>query len=217
MKFCSTPLYGVFITEQEIARDQRGGFARFFCAREYGERGLDTRIAQCSVSYNSKRGTLRGLHYQADPNPETKTVRCLTGAAYDVVADLRLDSPTRHKWFAVELRAGNGTAVYIPRGCAHGFITLEDDTSLEYLISDFYIPESARGIRYDDPTLGIRWPMAPEVISERDLGLPMISESAGAYAQGFHDGRVWFCGPPIGLAGLAERLGRDRVGAAWRS
>ena len=140
MKFRETPLPGVYVIEQEIARDQRGGFARFFCMNEYAEVGLDPRIAQCSVSYNTRRGTLRGLHYQADPQPETKTVRCLSGAAYDVVADLRPDSPTKHRWFGIELRADSGTAVYIPAGCAHGFITLEDETSLEYLISDLLRP-----------------------------------------------------------------------------
>ncbi|HEY0713547.1 MAG TPA: dTDP-4-dehydrorhamnose 3,5-epimerase family protein [Polyangia bacterium] len=176
MRFRETSLSGVYVTEQEIARDQRGGFARFFCAREYEERGLDSRVVQCSVSYNDRRGTLRGLHYQADPNPETKTVRCLTGAAYDVVADLRPGSPTRHRWFGLELRAGSGLAVYIPAGCAHGFITLEDDTSLEYLISDYYISEAARGVRYDDPTLAIRWPIEPIVVSDRDRSLPTIAE-----------------------------------------
>ena len=176
MKFRETPLAGVFLLEQEVSRDDRGGFARFFCAREYAERGLDARVAQCSVSYNARRGTLRGMHYQAAPHGEAKTVRCLSGAAYDVVADLRPDSPTRHRWFGVELSA-HGPAVYIPPDCAHGFITLADDTTLEYLISDFYVPEASRGVHHRDPTLGITWPMEPTVISERDRALPSVGQA----------------------------------------
>jgi dTDP-4-dehydrorhamnose 3,5-epimerase len=174
MKFHETPLAGVYIIEQELVRDDRGTFARFFCGREYAERGLDARVAQCSVSHNTRRGTLRGLHYQAEPHPETKTVRCVKGAAYDVVADLRPQSPTKHRWFGIELRPEAANAVYIPAGCAHGFVTLEDETSLEYVISDFYIAEAARGVRYDDPTLGIVWPVKPAVISERDRNLPSV-------------------------------------------
>jgi dTDP-4-dehydrorhamnose 3,5-epimerase len=178
VKFVETPLRGVFVIEQEVARDPRGGFGRFFCGREYGERGLESKLAQCSVSYNTSRGTLRGLHYQAAPHAEVKTVRCIKGAAFDVIADLRADSPTRHQWFGIELRADLATAVYIPADCAHGFVTLQDDTQLEYLISTDYVASAARGIRYDDPTLGIAWPLAPLVISDRDRGLPRLGESA---------------------------------------
>jgi dTDP-4-dehydrorhamnose 3,5-epimerase len=178
VKFRETPLPGVFVLEQELARDERGAFGRFFCAREYAELGLDARIAQCSVSYNKRRGTLRGLHYQAAPHAETKTVRCLAGAAYDVVADLRPGSPTRHRWFAMELIA-DGPAIYIPQHCAHGFVTLTDDTALEYLISDSYVPEAARGVHYQDPTLNITWPLAPLVMSDRDRALPGVAEVSG--------------------------------------
>jgi dTDP-4-dehydrorhamnose 3,5-epimerase len=177
MKFRETSLPGVFLIDQELARDERGSFGRFFCAREYAERGLDTRVAQCSVSNNALSGTLRGLHYQAEPHPESKTVRCLKGAAYDVVVDLRTDSPTKHRWFGVELSADAGTAIYIPAGCAHGFLTLRDNTSLEYVISDFYIPEAARGVRYDDPALAISWPAVPAIVSARDRSLPTVSEA----------------------------------------
>lgn len=177
MKFTETVLSGVYVIEQELARDQRGSFARFFCAREYAERGLDGRVAQCSLSHNAVRGTLRGMHYQAAPHAESKTVRCIRGAVLDVVADLRPESATKHRWFAMELRASEGNALYIPPGCAHGFVTLENDSSLEYLISEFYVPEAARGIRHDDPTLGIAWPFAPTVISERDRALPTLREA----------------------------------------
>jgi dTDP-4-dehydrorhamnose 3,5-epimerase len=176
VKFNPTSLPGVFIIEQEPVSDERGAFARFFCADEYREHGLDVRIAQCSVSKNARRGTLRGLHYQDAPRAESKTVRCLKGAAFDVIADLRPESPTRYGWFGVELRADSGTAVYAPAGCAHGFLTLEDDTWLEYLISEAYVASLARGVRYDDPRLSIGWPFPPTVISTRDRGLPAATD-----------------------------------------
>lgn len=174
MRFVETPLQGVYVVEQEAARDTRGAFARTFCGREYTDRGLDGRVAQISVSTNTARGTLRGLHFQAAPHEEAKTVRCLSGAVFDVVVDLRTDSPTRRRWFGVELTPRAGNALYIPAGCAHGFVTLEADTSLEYVISTFYVPEAARGFRWDDPTIGIDWPVPPAVVSDRDRALPLL-------------------------------------------
>jgi dTDP-4-dehydrorhamnose 3,5-epimerase len=172
VRFQETALPGVVVLEQEHARDDRGSFARFFCIEEYVAHGMDPRVAQGSVSYNSHRGTLRGLHFQAAPHMETKTVRCIKGAAFDVVADLRQDSPTRLRWVAVELRADVGNAVYIPAGCAHGFMTLEDDTWLEYLIHPAYVASAARGVRFDSPELNIKWPLPPIVVSDRDRQLP---------------------------------------------
>lgn len=179
MRFTETPLRGVYVVEQEPARDARGAFARTFCAREYEERRLDPRVAQISVSFNTLRGTLRGLHFQAAPHDEAKTVRCLTGAVFDVAVDLRAGSPTRHKWFGLELTPRAANALYIPAGCAHGFVTLDDDTSLEYVISTHYVPEAARGVRWDDPTLGIAWPIAPVVISDRDRDLSRVETARG--------------------------------------
>jgi dTDP-4-dehydrorhamnose 3,5-epimerase len=178
LRFRETPLAPACLIEPDPVWDERGYFDRVFCARELRERGLDDRVAQCSVSYNARRGTLRGLHYQDRPAPEAKTVRCLRGAAYDVIVDLRPGSPTRHRWFAVELSARGGTAIHVPAGFAHGFITLEDDTALEYLISEFYVPQAARGIRFDDPALAIPWPIAPVVVSLRDRALPGLEEVA---------------------------------------
>ena len=150
MRFVSTPLPGVFVIEQQRHADERGHFARTWCEGELAEQGLETRVAQCSDSYNHRRGTLRGMHYQAPPHAEVKVVRCTRGAMFDVAVDLRPHSPTFRKWFGVELRPENGRALYVPRGFAHGFLTLADDTSVSYAISERYAPEAARGVRYDD-------------------------------------------------------------------
>jgi dTDP-4-dehydrorhamnose 3,5-epimerase len=175
MIFQATPLAGAFVIEQQRFSDDRGYFARTFCATEFEARRLDAKVAQISVSYNAKRGTLRGLHYQAAPHAEAKTISCLSGAFWDVIVDLREDSATRHQWFAVELRAGSGRALHAPAGFAHGFVTLEDDTSVHYVISNFYAPEAARGIRYDDPKLRITWPVEATTIAPKDLALPNLS------------------------------------------
>lgn len=173
MHFVPTKLAGVFVVEPERFADDRGHFARTWCVREFAERGLETKLVQCSTSYNRRRGTLRGMHYQAAPHEEVKLVRCTRGAAYDVVIDLRPGSPTHRQWVAVELSAENGVAVYIPGGCAHGYQTLTDDTELVYLMSEFYHPESARGVRWDDPAVGIEWPECPErIIAPRDRSFP---------------------------------------------
>lgn len=173
MVFVETKLKGVFIIEPERREDERGFFARTFCQREFEAHGVDARVAQCSVSFNKRKGTLRGLHYQIAPHAESKLVRCTRGAIYDVAVDLRLDSPTFKQWAAVELSADNRKALYIPAGCAHGFQTLVDDTEVYYQISEVYHPESARGVRWDDPAFGIKWPITENTtISEKDLCYP---------------------------------------------
>lgn len=168
MRFEPTRIPGVFELIPDRREDERGWFARAWCAREFEERGLSPRLAQFNVSYNRKRGTLRGMHYQAEPHEETKVIRVTRGAIYDVAVDLRRNSPTYRQWQAFELSAGNGRMVYLPEGIAHGFLTLSDDTELLYLMSQCYCADSARGVRWNDPAFGIQWPHEPVVISERD-------------------------------------------------
>ncbi|WP_019877475.1 dTDP-4-dehydrorhamnose 3,5-epimerase [Sporichthya polymorpha] len=168
-----TKLPGAFVVTPERHVDDRGHFARAWCVDEFAAHGLTASWVQSNVSYNRRAGTLRGLHYQADPRPETKLVRCTRGAVYDVIVDLRPESPTHRQWTAVELTEHNGVAAYVPAGFAHGFQTLVDDTELCYEMSEYYVPELARGVRWDDPVLGITWPACDRrVISERDLALP---------------------------------------------
>ena len=163
---------GVYLIEPDHHLDERGSFARTYCRREYAEHGIDFVPVQISVSSNTRHGTLRGLHFQAAPRPEAKVVGCTHGSAFDVAVDLRPGSPTYGHWTSVELTRENGRAVYVPPGCAHGFQTLEDDTELLYLISEFYDASFQRGVRWDDPALAIDWPATPTVISERDLSFP---------------------------------------------
>jgi len=172
MIFTETPLPGAFVIDVERHSDERGFFARSFCAREFAERGLDARIAQCSVSFNRRRGTLRGLHYQAEPHPEARLVQCTRGAVYDVIVDLRPGSAAEGRWFAAELDAAGHRMLYVPEGFAHGFMSLVDDTEVLYQMSEFFRAESARAIAWDDPGLAIEWPMAPTVISARDRAAP---------------------------------------------
>lgn len=172
MIFTETPLAGAFVIEPEPLEDGRGLFARTWCRREFEARNLETRIAQCSTSLNTRKGTLRGMHYQAAPHAETKLVRCTRGSLYDVIIDLRPDSPTFTRHFGVVLSAENHTMVYVPVGFAHGFQTLEDGTELFYQISEFHAPESGHGVRWNDPAFGIRWPEADRIIAERDRGYP---------------------------------------------
>lgn len=175
MKFVELALGGAFLIEPERHEDERGFFARTFCADEFAARQLNPVVAQCSVSYNRRRGTLRGLHYQAAPHGEDKLVRCTAGAVFDVIVDLRPGSPTFKRWLGVELGAADRQMLYIPAGFAHGFQTLADDTELLYQMSTPYVPAAARGIRWDDPDLGIAWPpVAKRVISPRDLALPAL-------------------------------------------
>jgi dTDP-4-dehydrorhamnose 3,5-epimerase len=165
-------LPGAYRIELERHEDERGFFARAFCEREFAAHGLVTRYPQCNLSGNRRRGTLRGMHYQAAPHREAKVVRCVAGAIHDVIVDLREGSPTRLHWRAVDLSAESGAALYIPPGFAHGFLTLEDETEVFYQMGEFYVPEAARGFRWNDSLVGITWPFAPIVISERDLGYP---------------------------------------------
>ena len=171
MRFVDTPLPGLFIVEIERHPDQRGFFARSYCEREFAERGLHSHYPQCNVSYNARVHTLRGMHWQAAPHGEVKLVRCTAGAAWDAVVDLR-PGPTRLHWFAVELSAAARNALYIPEGFAHGFLTLTDDAEVFYQMGSTHVAGAARGLRWDDPRIGIRWPAPPAVISERDRTHP---------------------------------------------
>ena len=172
MIFNKTPLKDAYIIELERIEDERGFFARSRCVREFEEHGLNPNLVQCNVSFNKKKGTLRGMHYQAAPHKEAKLVRCTKGALYDVIIDLRPDSPTFKRWFGVELTAENRKTLYIPEGFAHGFQTLEDETEVFYQMSEFYHPESTRGIRWDDAQFGITWPVELAAISEDDARYP---------------------------------------------
>lgn len=173
MIFTPTPLAGAFIVEVEPQADERGLFARTFCAEEFARHGLCASFPQCSTSFNHKAGTLRGLHYQAAPHAEAKLVRATAGAIFDVIVDLRAGSQTHRAWFGVELTATNRRALYIPEGLAHGFQTLADGAEVFYQISRPYVPEAARGARWDDPAFGISWPpAAARTISDRDRNWP---------------------------------------------
>ncbi|EIJ43123.1 dTDP-4-dehydrorhamnose 3,5-epimerase [Beggiatoa alba B18LD] len=170
MKFTQTTLAGAYLIEPELRIDERGFFARAWCEQEFTAQGLNPRLVQCNISFNHKKGTLRGMHYQAKPHEEVKVVRCTAGAIYDVIIDIRPDSPTFKSWFAVELTANNHKMLYIPEGFAHGFQTLVDNTEVFYQMSAFYHAESARGIRWDSPLVGIQWLIENPIISERDRG-----------------------------------------------
>jgi dTDP-4-dehydrorhamnose 3,5-epimerase len=168
MRFIATKLEGACIVEPEPHQDNRGLFARTFCAHEFRNQGLAETFVQCNTSWNAHKGTVRGLHYQLSPSCEAKLVRCTAGGVWDVIVDLRPESPTYLQHVGVELSARNRRALYIPEMFAHGFQTLEDGTEVFYQMSEFYTPESARGLRHDDPKLGIRWPLPVTSISEKD-------------------------------------------------
>lgn len=172
MKFNETKLSGVFEISLEPNNDERGFFARTWCAHEFGQHGLDPVVAQCNVSFNEKKGTLRGVHFQSEPYPEDKIVRCVRGAIYDVVLDLRQGSSTFKEWIGVFLTADNRRALYVPKGCGHGLLTLEDQTEVHYQMSEFYYPELSRGVRWNDPAFQIEWPNQPSIMSERDRSYP---------------------------------------------
>jgi dTDP-4-dehydrorhamnose 3,5-epimerase len=169
-----TVLAGAYLVDMERLEDDRGFFARSFCAEEFAARGLAASQSQCSVSFNSRRATLRGLHFQADPHAETKLVRCTSGAIHDVIVDLRPDSPSHRRWLGVDLTADNRRALYVPKGFAHGFITLEDRSEVLYMMSVAHAPGFARGVRWNDPALAIRWPMEPRHMAERDAAYPLL-------------------------------------------
>lgn len=167
-----TALPGVFVITPELLADERGAFARTYCAEEFRANGLNPQVAQCSVSFNPTAGTLRGMHYQVEPYGEVKLVRCTMGAIYDVVVDLRPESPTYCRWVGAELTAVNRQSLYIPRGLAHGFVTLVEQTEVLYQISVPFQPGAGAGVRWDDPAFGIVWPFAPRLMSERDATYP---------------------------------------------
>lgn len=172
MKYSPTPIPGVVRIALEPQTDERGSFARTYDEAAFRQHGLEPVGIQCNISVNARRGTLRGLHYQAPPAEEAKLVRCLRGRLFDVAVDLRPQSPAFRRWFGIELDAEAGEALYIPRGCAHGFLTLADDTAVHYQMGTEYAPESARGVRWNDPAFAISWPFAPLRLSDRDAAFP---------------------------------------------
>ena len=172
MKFTETKLKGVFVVEIEKLTDDRGFFARSWCRKEFEAHGLTSRLVQANVSFNRSRGTLRGLHYQIAPHQECKLIRCTRGAIYDVIIDLRAESPTYKQWVAVDLTADNYRMLFVPEDFAHGFITLTDNTEITYQVSQFYTPGSEKGIRFNDPTFNIQLPLDVSVISDKDCGWP---------------------------------------------
>ncbi len=176
MKFVECPLLGAWRVEPERFEDDRGHFARTFCRQEFLEHGLEPDVVQCSTSFNRTRHTLRGMHWQLDPHAEDKLVRCTSGSVFDVIVDLRRSSPTYSQWWGWELTAVSGTQIYVPKGFAHGFMTLEDSTEVAYQMSVRFAPGHDAGIRYDDPGIGIEWPAEPKIMSEKDLELPTLSE-----------------------------------------
>ncbi len=182
MIFTETRLKGAFIIDPERREDERGFFARTFCQEEFGSHGLNMQFVQCSTSYSKKKGTLRGMHYQAAPHEEAKLVRCTRGVIFDVIIDLRPRSQMLSQWVGVELAAEEGRMLYIPEGCAHGFQTLADETEVSYQMSEFFHREYARGVRWDDPAIGVGWPLSNPILSERDGSYPNFSfEGAGSF------------------------------------
>ncbi len=178
MIFTACPIAGAWLVEAERTADDRGFFARTHCAAEFATHGMTAAFRQSSISYNRRRGTLRGMHYQASPHAEAKLVRCTAGALFDVIVDLRRGSPTWRRWYGVELTGANRHALYIPEGVAHGFVSLADDTEVLYMISVDYVPSSARGLRWNDPAIGIDWPLQPTTISPRDASWPALEPAS---------------------------------------
>ena len=178
MIFSESPLPGAYLIDISRSEDERGFFARSFCAEEFTARGLAAHFPQCSVSFNARKGTLRGLHFQTAPHDEEKLVRCTGGAIFDVIADLRPDSPGHRHWFGIELSASNHRSLYIPKGFAHGFMSLTDDAEILYMISVPHAPGFAAGLRWNDPVLAIRWPATPTVISARDAAFPLLAPTS---------------------------------------
>lgn len=174
MKFIETPLAGAYVVELEKREDERGFFARAFCVDEFAAHGLNTTVKQSNLSGSAQKGTTRGLHYQVAPMGEVKFIRCIKGAVFDVLVDMRPESSTYLKWFGLELSAQNQRAIYIPEGFAHGHQTLEDDSQIMYLTSQVYSPEHERGVRWNDPKVNVQWPLAPTVVSDKDQSWPLI-------------------------------------------
>jgi len=176
MKFAPTSLAGLRVIELELREDERGFLARTFCEREFAAQGLNTRWPQCNLTRTKRRGMIRGMHFQAAPGPEIKLIRCAAGAIFDVLVDVRRDSPTFGKWAGFELSAANHRTLYVPGGFAHGFQCLADDCEVFYQMSEFFIPELARGLRWNDPAVNILWPLPNPELSERDRHLPLLAE-----------------------------------------
>jgi dTDP-4-dehydrorhamnose 3,5-epimerase len=175
MRFTETPLKGAFVIDIVALEDERGFFARTWSAEELTKRGLETTLVQCNVAWNPARGTLRGMHFQRAPQEEVKIIRCTRGALFDVIIDLRRDSPTYRQWTSVELDADSRRMLYVPKGFAHGYITLTDNVEAYYHVSAPYTPDCAAGVAWDDPAFAIQWPFAPAVISERDRAWPRFN------------------------------------------
>lgn len=181
MKFTETKLQGAFVLGLEQRTDNRGFFSRTFCQQEFAAHGLNPNVAQCNLSFNEKAGTIRGLHYQTPPATEAKLFRCIKGAIFDVIVDMRPESPTYLQHFGIELSADNHLALYVPEMFAHGYQALKDGTKVLYQVSEFYTPGVEKGLRFDDPALAIEWPMAATVISEKDQTWPLLTPvSVGA-------------------------------------
>ena len=179
MKFRETPLAGAMVVELDRIEDERGFFARSFCEKEFAAKGLASRFVQCNVSFNKKAGTLRGMHFQIAPHEEDKLVRCTMGAIHDVIVDIRKNSPTYLRSFALELSAENRICLFVPRGFAHGFQTLKDDSEVFYQMSEVFDPACAGGLRWDDPALGLKWPLPHPVLSDKDSGYPLLGRNPG--------------------------------------
>jgi dTDP-4-dehydrorhamnose 3,5-epimerase len=179
MIFTESPLAGAYLIDMSRHEDERGFFARSYSADEFAAHGLSSDLRQCSVSYNAARGTLRGMHFQTAPHEEEKVVRCTAGAIFDVIVDIRTGSPAYRRWFGAELTAVNRRSLFVPKGFAHGFISLVDATEVLYMISVAHAPAYGRGIRWNDPALEIAWPMMPAVISARDAAYPLLDAASG--------------------------------------
>jgi dTDP-4-dehydrorhamnose 3,5-epimerase len=178
MKFTACSIAGAWLVETERSTDERGFFGRTHCVAQFAAHGLKGEFRQSSISFNQRRGTLRGMHYQASPHAETKLVRCTSGSVFDVIVDIRPSSATFRRWYGTELNATDRCALYIPEGVAHGFISLRDETELLYMITPDFVPESARGFCWNDAAIGIEWPIAPVVISARDAGFLALDRAA---------------------------------------
>jgi len=178
LRFLPTPISGAVVIDSNLRKDDRGHFLRSWCMKEFSQAGIDFVPVQTNIGFSRLKGTTRGIHLQVSPALEAKLVRCTRGSLFDVVVDLRENSPTRNKWYGIELRADNYRMLYIPEGCAHGYQTLEDDTDLYYMTSQYFTPSAATGVRFDDPAFGVDWPLTPTSISEQDLNWPLIGEGS---------------------------------------
>lgn len=174
MIFEKTPLEGAYLIGLDRREDERGFFARAFCAREFAEHGLETQFVQANLSRNEKAGLVRGMHFQRGDDAEVKLVRCIAGSVYDVIVDIREDSPTCLQWFGAELSAENGLLMYVPRGFAHGYQSLSDGATVHYMVSDYYAPDAEGGLRHDDSAIGITWPMPVSQVSPKDAAWPLV-------------------------------------------